>query len=48
MIGKYLNLMREQKKTKTVEHEDASDTNCSGCTWISPLRLEKKTGGTEN
>ena len=31
---------------KFVEHEGDSDTNCIWCSWNSPQRLGKETGGT--
>ena len=30
---KYLDLAREQKNKKTMEHEGDGDTNCGWCTW---------------
>ena len=31
-----------------LEHEGDGDTNCGWCTWNSPPKLGKRTGGTEN
>ena len=47
-IDKILDLARELKKKKAVEHERDGDANWNWCTWYSHQRLWKKTGGIEN
>ena len=44
----YLNLARELKKKKAVEHEGNSDTNYNWCTWNGPQRLGKEDGRVRN
>ena len=43
---KYLDLIREQKKT--MEYESDSDTNCNWCTWYNHKGFDKETGELGN